>query len=153
MNKTAAVACVTLMVIATPLLAQVSPTIELTVEVLDEERDAIIANALDLTKEEEETFRTVYESYRAKQLELRKRYRALITEFTKNYGTLTDEQADKIMTEWLQLDRETLELETKYYEKFRSVLPAKKAARLFQVENKLRSIVDAQLAKEIPLIP
>jgi hypothetical protein len=33
------------------------------------------------------------------------------------------------------------------------VLPAQKAARFFQIENKLDAIVNVTLASEIPLIP
>jgi hypothetical protein len=35
----------------------------------------------------------------------------------------------------------------------RKVLPATKAARFFQIENKIDSIVNVTLASEIPLVP
>jgi len=32
------------------------------------------------------------------------------------------------------------------------VLPAKKVARLYQIENKMRALVNYELAKQIPLV-
>ena len=39
-----------------------------------------------------------------------------------------------------------------YVKKFKKVLPAKKVARYYQVENKLDAIIDVDLAREIPLV-
>jgi len=47
---------------------------------------------------------------------------------------------------------ELLNLNKKYYNKFKKVIPADKAARYFQLENKIATPVIAQLAVEIPLI-
>jgi hypothetical protein len=35
----------------------------------------------------------------------------------------------------------------------RKVLPSMKAARFFQIENKIDSIINVSLASEIPLVP
>ena len=47
---------------------------------------------------------------------------------------------------------ESAKLEKSYYKKFKKILPAGKAAKFFQVENKIETMIDAQLALEIPLI-
>lgn len=47
---------------------------------------------------------------------------------------------------------ELLNLNKKYYNKFKKVIPADKAARYFQLENKIATPVSAQLAVGIPLI-
>ena len=39
-----------------------------------------------------------------------------------------------------------------YVPRFQKVLPAKKVARLYQVENKVRALVNYQVAQDIPLI-
>ena len=48
--------------------------------------------------------------------------------------------------------QEVLKLEKQYYKKFKKILPAGKAARFFQAENKIETMIDAQLALDIPLI-
>ena len=45
-----------------------------------------------------------------------------------------------------------LNIITSYVPKFQRVLPPRKVARLYQVENKIRALVDYQFAQEVPLI-
>jgi hypothetical protein len=52
----------------------------------------------------------------------------------------------------MAFNQEVLKLEKQYYKKFKKILPAGKAARFFQAENKIETMIDAQLALEIPLI-
>ena len=39
------------------------------------------------------------------------------------------------------------------WKKFSKILPTRKAARYYQLENKLDAVVDVDLADQIPLIP
>jgi len=39
-----------------------------------------------------------------------------------------------------------------YVPKFEKVLPPKKVARLYQIENKMRALVNYELARQIPLV-
>jgi hypothetical protein len=39
-----------------------------------------------------------------------------------------------------------------YVPRFQKVLPAKKVTRLYQVENKLRALVNYELARQIPFV-
>ena len=41
---------------------------------------------------------------------------------------------------------------TKYVPRFQSVLPPRKVARFYQVENKLRALLSYDLARDIPLL-
>ena len=44
-----------------------------------------------------------------------------------------------------------LDLRIKHLPKFGEVIPARKVLRLWQLENKLDTMIDAQLVKDIPL--
>ena len=45
-----------------------------------------------------------------------------------------------------------LALKKGYYKKFKKILPAGKAVRFFQAENKIETLINAELALEIPMI-
>jgi hypothetical protein len=66
---------------------------------------------------------------------------------------MTDTKADAFFKDHLAIDRERLMVRETYVPKVRAVLPAQKAARFFQIENKLDAIVNVALASEIPLVP
>lgn len=77
----------------------------------------------------------------------------LITAYAANFETMTDEKADAFFKESLAIDRDRVTVREKYVRKIRGVLPAIKAARFFQIENKLDAIINIALASEIPLVP
>jgi hypothetical protein len=72
--------------------------------------------------------------------------------FAKSYETMTDENATQLLGEFLALETEYIALLNSYAPRFRRVLPPVKVARLYQVENKLRALVDYEFARAIPLI-
>ena len=54
--------------------------------------------------------------------------------------------------EFLSVQTSYLNIITSYVPRFQKVLPPRKVARLYQLENKIRALVDYQLAQEVPLI-
>ena len=77
---------------------------------------------------------------------------SLIAAYAANFETMTDAKADAFFKDSLAIDRDRLTVREKYVPKVRAVLPAQKAARFFQIENKLDAIVNVVLASEIPLV-
>ena len=65
---------------------------------------------------------------------------------------MTDETAGKLLTEMMSLQGERVKLQEKYVPEFQKVLPMTKVARFYQIENKLRAIVEYDLAAQIPLV-
>ncbi|PYM98114.1 MAG: hypothetical protein DME08_08535, partial [Candidatus Rokuibacteriota bacterium] len=60
--------------------------------------------------------------------------------------------ATKLLADYLALERAHVALLSSYVPRFEKVLPAKKVARLYQIENKMRALVNYELAKQIPLV-
>ena len=56
------------------------------------------------------------------------------------------------MKEVLNVEEQEVKLKRSYVEKLGKVLPATKAARYLQIENKIRTVVKAELAQVIPLV-
>ena len=77
---------------------------------------------------------------------------ALIAAYADNYDNLTDPTADKLRDRVREgIEQARASLKAKYLPKFKKVLPAKKVARFYQVENKLDILILAEMAEQIPL--
>ena len=76
----------------------------------------------------------------------------LIETYAKSYSSLTDEMATKLLNDYLALEQAHVALLRSYVPRFEKVLPPKKVGRLYQVENKLRALVNYELAREIPFV-
>lgn len=126
--------------------------IELAREILKTEKKAAIAGELDLTDAEITPFWELYNEFNNKMSQVQNKRVALIKDFAQNYESMTGEKADEIMKEYFAYQQELLKVKKSYYGKFKRILPKEKAARYFQLENKIQAIVDAELASQIPLI-
>ena len=80
---------------------------------------------------------------------------ALIEEYAKAYKSksLTDIQALMLLNAHLLNEKMRSRKLNDYIQKFKEIIPPKKAVRLFQVENKMNAIINYELAAQIPLVP
>jgi len=120
---------------------------------LKADRQAVVAANLPLAEGEAKAFWPAYKEYRAEVEKVGDRLAKLIVAYASNYESMTDAKADAFFTEMLAIDRDKVAVREKHVPKIRAVLPAQKAARFFQIENKLDAIVNMTLANEVPLVP
>jgi len=132
---------------------KVTEDLNLTREVIQIKRKAIVALNMGLTDYESEAFWPVYDEYWVEMKKLGDRYVALISDFAKNYvyESITNQKAKEMHHEWLSIKKDKVKLQEKYAKRFRKVLPEKKVLRYFQIENKLDLIIDSELSAQIPL--
>jgi len=142
-------------VIAGPLAAQANERDirELNRAELESAKKQIVAANMTLTDTESQAFWPLFDQYQAKRRANTERRVALIERYADRYGAMTDVAADSLAKEWLDIEKERSDLAREWYPKFRKVLPAAKAARFMQIENKLQVLIDYQLAANIPLVP
>jgi hypothetical protein len=114
-------------------------------------RQTLITEGMDLTPEEMQTFWPLYRDYRVEAVKLGDRIVSLISNFADNYPDLTDQAADKLLAEFVGIEKARARLKEKYLPKFKKVLPARKVARFYQLEHKMDMAVFAELAEQIPL--
>ena len=126
--------------------------LEIARDVLKIEKKAAIAEIMQLTDEESQPFWTLYNEYQGKLYLVQNKRINLIHDFAKSYESLTNEKADQLWLSSIAYSQEILKLKKQYYKKFKKIIPAGKAARFFQTENKIETMIDANLALEIPLI-
>ena len=111
----------------------------------------LIAANLTLTDSEATKFWQVYEQYSAETEKINDTRAAIIKEYSNEYGTLTDDQADSLIRRWLDADIEQTKLRQRYVTIFRKVLPGKKAATFFQLDRRISTIIDVQVTSQLPL--
>jgi hypothetical protein len=126
--------------------------IQLTRATIQAERQAIVSGAMDLTPEEMEAFWPVYREYRLEAAKIGDRVVALILRYAAAYDKLTDATADKLVGDFVKIEQARANLKAKFLPKFKKVLPAKKVARFYQVENKLDVLILNEMAENIPLL-
>jgi hypothetical protein len=112
----------------------------------------IIAGNLTLTDSEATKFWPVYEQYSAEFGKINDSRAALVKEYSDEYGTQTDEQADSLVRRWLDVDIAAAQLRQKYVPIFRRVLPGRKAATFFQLDRRISMMIDVQLTSQLPLM-
>ena len=114
-------------------------------------RQAIITSVMDLSPAESQTFWPLYREYRIAMAKVGDRVQKLLVDYSGQYDTLTDDQAKKIMQEWLSIEKAKMDVKSKYISRFQKILPARKVMRFFQADNKLDAVLNAQLASVVPL--
>jgi hypothetical protein len=131
--------------------AQTVTQVELSRDVIQTERKAIVAANLTLSDSEAEAFWPLYNKYQDDIREVNDRRGRLIEDFLSHYDAMTEEQARATIDEFLSIEKRRLDVKQSHAKKFRKVLGARTALRFFQIDNKLDSIVDYDLARAIPL--
>ncbi len=106
---------------------------------------------MDLTPEEMQCFWPLYREYWVEMAKVGDRLVVLIDTYAASYDNLTDETADKLIGEYMAIEKERTRVRAKYLPRFKKVMPARKVMRFYQVENKLDISILAELAEEIPL--
>ena len=118
---------------------------------LKAQKRAFVAVNMQLTDAEDAKFWPVYDSYQKDLGKINEKIAAMIVDYAKNYETLTDGKANQLLRTNLALDRDLLKLRESYVAKFSAVLPQKKVARYYQLENKIQAVIRFDLADRIPL--
>ena len=112
----------------------------------------LVSDALALTEGEAKAFWPVYNAYQSDMISHYDKVLAMIDRFAKSYDSMTDATAQKLLNDYLALEASHVAILKSYVPRFEKVLPPKKVARLYQVENKVRALVNFDLAQQIPLV-
>lgn len=122
-------------------------------EILKTEKKAVVAEGMQFTDAESTEFWPLYNEYNDKMYVLNTKLYVLIKDYSEHYGeSMTNEKAIEIWTNNMKVEAELAKLERIYFKKFQKILNGKKAARYMQLENKIKALIDAELALEIPLM-
>jgi hypothetical protein len=96
----------------------------------------------------------VYEAYQKDLQQLNQRLTAVIESYATAYnkGPVANDVAKKLLDEAVAIDDAEAKAKSALVPKVVGVLPAAKAARYIQIENKIRAAIRYELAAGIPLV-
>lgn len=119
------------------------------------DKKLLVADNMKLTEAEARAFWPVYDGYQKELMVINQRLGATIKAYAEafNKGPVSDETATKLGEEVLAIDQAVVDLNKSYFAKAKAVIPAAKAARYIQIERKIRQLLSADLATQIPLVP
>jgi len=131
---------------------QPADNMQILMEKLKADKKLLVAENMDLTEKEAKAFWPIYESYQKDLEKINQRLGKLINDYAANYQSMSDDAADKLSTEFIGIEVDRTKLMQAYQPKLKKALPAKKVARYLQLENKIRAVINFQLAANIPLV-
>jgi hypothetical protein len=137
-----------------PALGQgVQESLELSREVIDQQKRVIVAGSLPLSEDEADAFWPLFDGFQKEIKKIDGRADRLIASYLAEYATLTDARAREMLDEALRIEEDRARLKRKWVRRMEGVLPPRMLVRYFQLENKLQAMVSADLARQIPLVP
>jgi hypothetical protein len=127
-------------------------SMELLLATIRSNEKAFVAVNLALDDEQASLFWPLYDTYQAELTAMDERLAKIIEEYKSTYGSTTDEQAGKLIDEYLTLERDRAAVRLTYEETFAAVLPGRTLMRFFQIENKIDAVTRYELAASIPVV-
>ena len=118
------------------------------------DKKLVVAANLMLTDAEGTAFWPVYEAYQKDLQQINQRMAAVIESYASAYnkGPVANDVAKKLLDESVAIDDAEVKAKSALVPKVMGVLPAAKAARYIQIENKIRAAIRYELAAGIPLV-
>ena len=126
--------------------------IELLRKDVKKSRAEIMAMVMRLDADEAAKFWPIYKEFQTEYSLLGDRIVALVREYADRYDNMSNETADRLANQALNIERERNSLKKKFYDRVKEGLGAVTAARFLQVENQLERLVDLQVAAQLPVI-
>lgn len=141
-------------VLAVPAMAAQNSDMEILRDKIKADKKLVVSANMNLTQSEAKAFWPVYEAYQNDLMQINKRLVAVIKEYADAYNkdAVTDALAKKLVGESVAIQEAEAKLLRAYLPKLEKVLPGVKMARYMQIENKIRAVVDYELAANIPLV-
>jgi hypothetical protein len=115
-------------------------------------RKALVAVNLQLTGDEAAKFWPIYDRYQKEINTLGDRLVGVIRDYSAGFSDLSNDKAMQLVTEYLTLEADRVNVRRAYVDEFAKTLPGRKVARFYQIENKMDAVVRYQLAATIPVI-
>ena len=144
--------------IAVPVLALAQTGATTNMDILRQkvkaDKKLVVAENLQLTDAEGAKFWPVYDAYQKELQQINERLKAVILAYAEAYkkGAVPDATAKKLIEDAAAVDDAEAALKRTSLPKILAVLPAAKAARYVQIENKIRAVIRYELAAGIPLV-
>ncbi len=116
------------------------------------EKADIIASTMEFSADEAAKFWPLYKEYETSQKAVGDEKVALIKDYAANYQSMTDQKAGELLGRLIAVEDKGTAAKRQFIQQLQKVLPAKKVAAYYQVENRIKMLVDLNLASQIPIV-
>ena len=113
---------------------------------------ALMEVAMEFSDEEAEVFWPIYREFEFESSKLADERIAGIKDYAEHFETMTDEKADELVKASQDLVRKRNDLNKTYHKKVRKVLSGSRAARFYQVNRQIMTLIDLQIQVDLPLV-
>jgi hypothetical protein len=137
---------------AAPSQADVDKLVELMRKDVRAQKADIVSKTLGLDATQAAAFWPVYKQYEAERASVNDERVAIIQDFAEHYDSMNDAKAKGLITRFQGMEEKLLAVQKKYVDEFTKVVPAKTAARFFQIDRRLNMLIDLELSSQIPLV-
>lgn len=135
-----------------PPAAPAAPTIASVREAARTDKRGLVEKNMQLSPAEAKVFWPIYDSYQKQLDDIVQRQNRVVLDYVNAESSLTDANAKRMARELVAADADEQKLRERTMRKMIAVLPAKKAVRYMQIENKLSAINRVDIAERIPLV-
>lgn len=115
------------------------------------ERKAIVGQNMNFTAAEAKAFWPLYDQYEARMDKIDDWHIREVKDFARHYTNLSEADAAKKLDETLAIAQARINVQKKFIPKFRAILSQVQTTRFFQIDSKLRALVQCQIAQMVPL--
>ncbi len=116
------------------------------------DKTEIVTKTMALTDAQAKGFWPLYREYSNQQQIIGDQRVSIIKDYADNYQTMDDAKAQDLINRLMKFEDARNKLAQTYWPKFQAAVGAKQAAKFYQIENRLRLVIDLQLASSIPII-
>ncbi len=136
-----------------PVVGQaVEAELDVLVNAIRSNRRAMVAVNLRLTDEEATKFWPVYDRYQQEINALGDRLVGVIKDYSASFSDLSNDKAMKLVEDYLAVEADRIQVRRTYVPEFAAIVPGRKLARLYQIENKMDAVIRYDLAATIPVV-
>ena len=137
-----------------PALAQDKPAdnMQIVREKVKADKKLFVAEVMNLTESEAKAFWPIYDNYQKGLTQIYDRTMLVIRDYHDNYQSMSNEAAKRLTNELLAIEMDHHNLKESYLPLFSGALKDVKAARYYQLENKISAAINYDAASNIPLV-
>jgi hypothetical protein len=137
---------------STPLPTVNDKDVALLRQNLQAEAKKIITKNMQLSDSEAAVFWPLYNEYAAEVRKVNDTRFGLVKDYARIYKTMTAEEADNLTRLLAEADQTIISLRLQYLPKFEQAIPGTKAALFMQLDRRLDSLFNVQIASQLPAI-
>ena len=137
---------------STPLPTVNDKDVALLRQNLQAEAKNLITKNMQFTDSEAAAFWPLYKEYTAEVRRVNDTRFAMMKDYARIYKTMTPEEADSLTRLLAEADQTIISLRLQYLPKFEQALPGTKAALFMQLDRRLDSLFNVQIASQLPAI-